>query len=44
MPAARHVHELALVLEEEMVVLGGVGVEIGLGAIHRELAQEAGLA
>lgn len=34
----RHVHEPAL-LQEEMVVLGGIGVEIGLGAVHRELAK-----
>ena len=36
-----HVDELTLVLEEEMVMLGRVGVEIGLGPVHRELAQEA---
>ena len=32
----------ALVFEEEVVMLGGIGVEIGLGPIHSELAQKAG--
>ncbi len=36
-----HVDDLALFLQEEMVMLGRVGVEIGLGPVHRQLAQEA---
>ena len=38
---ARDVHELALVLDEEVIVVRGVGVEIGLAAVDSELAQEA---
>ena len=40
MPAVGMSTKLALVLEEEVVVLARVGVEIGLGAVDRELAQE----
>jgi hypothetical protein len=37
---ARHVHHHVLAFDEEVVVLDGVGVEIGLAALQRELAQE----
>ena len=41
--AGRDVHQLAGMLAEEMVVVRRVGVEIGLGAFHRDLAQQARL-
>ena len=39
---ARDVDEGILALDEEVVVLARVGVEIGLGAVDRELAQQPG--
>ena len=38
----RDVEQPARMLAEEMVVVGRIGVEIGLGALHRDLAQQAG--
>ena len=40
---SRNVHELAVLFDEEVVVVRRVGVEIGLAAVDRELAQKAGL-
>src|SRR6266545_1468182 len=37
----RNVEQRVLALDEEVMVLGIVGVEIGLGAVDRDLAQEA---
>lgn len=36
-----HVDEFALIFQEEVVMLGRVGVDIGLGPIDGELAQQA---
>ena len=41
--AGRDIQQPAGMLAEEMVVVRRVGVEIGLGAFHRDLAQEARL-
>ncbi len=40
---ARNVHELAVLFDEEVVVVRRVGVEIGLAAVDGELAQKARL-
>src|SRR5579863_2629291 len=37
----RNIEQIVLVLDEEVMVLGIVGVEIGLGAVDRDLAQQA---
>src|SRR5215470_8042576 len=39
----RNVDERVLTLDEEVVVLGDVGVEIGLRAVHRDLTQQPDL-
>jgi len=41
--AGRDVQQLARVLAEEVIVVGRIGIEIGRGAFHRDLAQQAGL-
>src|SRR6188474_1458208 len=39
----RDVHQRVVALHEEVVMRGGVGVEIGLRAVDRDLAQQADL-
>ncbi len=41
---AGNIHEPLFALYEEMVVIGHVGVEIALGAVHRDLPQQADMA
>ncbi|MCY1303763.1 hypothetical protein D9M70_534870 [compost metagenome] len=41
--ADRDIENFVLTLDEEVVVVGNVGVEVGLGTFHREHADHAGL-
>lgn len=40
---ARNVNQFAILLVEEVVVVGGIGVEIRFGAVNRQFPQQPGL-